>query len=103
MMLASRLEDFSEISARFAGEMFVEYKYDGERVQVHKDKHGTMRAFSRRLEDITHQYPEVVVSLRPCLKATDGDPGRRGRCGRFEDREAASLRAAHAAEAQSRR
>jgi DNA ligase-1 len=50
--------------------MFVEYKYDGERVQFHRNARGEVRAFSRRLEDITHQYPEVVAHARTALAAT---------------------------------
>ena len=69
MMLATRVEDLDEVGRRLPGELYAEYKYDGERLQVHKDKRGTLRAFSRRLEDITHQYPEVLEHLRRNLKA----------------------------------
>ncbi|MGE5445366.1 MAG: DNA ligase, partial [Ignavibacteriales bacterium] len=40
MMLASRVADLDEVSSHITGSMFVEYKYDGERVQIHKDKKG---------------------------------------------------------------
>lgn len=69
MMLATRVEDLDEVPRRLPGELFAEYKYDGERLQVHKDARGTLRAFSRRLEDITHQYPEVIEHLRRNLAA----------------------------------
>src|SRR6516165_8503693 len=48
---------------------FVEYKYDGERVQIHKDVRGRMTIFSRRLENITHQYPEVIAHVCKNLNA----------------------------------
>ncbi len=63
MMLASRVQDLDEVPRHMRGEMFVEYKYDGERVQIHSDKNGDVQAFSRRLERITHQYPEIIEAF----------------------------------------
>lgn len=40
----------------------IEYKYDGIRVQVHKYGNN-VRIFSRGLEDITSQFPEVVEGI----------------------------------------
>lgn len=40
----------------------LEYKYDGIRMQVHKSK-GKIFLFTRRLENITKQFPEVVKSV----------------------------------------
>ncbi len=40
----------------------VEDKYDGIRAQAHR-RHGEVRLFSRRLNDISHSYPEVVAAL----------------------------------------
>lgn len=70
MMLATRVEDIDKLPLHIPGQMFVEYKYDGERVQFHRNARGELRAFSRRLEDITHQYPEVTTSLNAALSAT---------------------------------
>ncbi len=58
-MLAERLNDPVEILKKLGGECLAEYKYDGERVQVHKDGNRVL-LFSRRLENITHHYPDVV-------------------------------------------
>jgi DNA ligase 1 len=69
MMLATRVADLDEVPLHIHGEFFVEYKYDGERVQIHKDARGRMNIFSRRLEDITHQYPEVIAHVRKHLRA----------------------------------
>jgi DNA ligase-1 len=60
MMLAARAHDLNEVPTHMRGEMFIEYKYDGERVQIHRDGNGAVHAFSRRLERITHQYPEII-------------------------------------------
>ncbi len=63
MMLASRARDLDEVSTHMPGQMFIEYKYDGERVQIHRDGKGHVHAFSRRLERITHQYPEIIDAV----------------------------------------
>ena len=63
MMLASRVHDLDEVPGHIRGEMFIEYKYDGERVQIHRDGNGDVHAFSRRLERIAHQYPRLSTRL----------------------------------------
>jgi DNA ligase 1 len=63
MMLASRVRDLREVPLHQRGTMFVEYKYDGERLQLHRDNKGRVSAFSRRLEPITHQYPEIIAAF----------------------------------------
>ena len=37
-----------------------EHKYDGQRAQVHRLADGSVRLFSRKLDDMTHKYPDVV-------------------------------------------
>lgn len=64
MMLAARVHDLDEVPRHMPGKKFVEYKYDGERLQIHRDRRGDVQAFSRRLEPITHQYPEIIDALR---------------------------------------
>ncbi len=60
VMLASRVQTLGDVALHMRGEMFVECKYDGERMQIHRDGNGRVLAFSRRLENITHQYPEII-------------------------------------------
>nr|WP_245521914.1 ATP-dependent DNA ligase [Staphylothermus hellenicus] len=69
-MLAERLNNPVEILKKVGGDSFVEYKYDGERAQIHKlgDK---IWIYSRRLENITHQYPDVVDYARKYIKADE--------------------------------
>ena len=43
--------------------MLVEEKYDGIRAQVHKDKNGKVRIFSRTLDEVA-EFPELVQPIR---------------------------------------
>jgi len=40
-----------------------EYKYDGFRVQIHKEK-DKISIFTRRLEEVTNQFPDVVEAVK---------------------------------------
>lgn len=67
MMLAQRMESAGEILEKL-GKAICEWKYDGERIQIHK--HGNkISLFSRRLENITEQYPDIAALARQNLKA----------------------------------
>jgi len=62
-MLAERSGSIVEILERMGGRAAFEYKYDGLRVQAHitPDK---VKLFSRNLEDITSQFPDLIDKLR---------------------------------------
>jgi DNA ligase-1 len=62
-MLAQRLSDGSEILARLGGECAAEYKYDGMRIQAHRTADGSIELFTRRLERVTAQFPDIVEVL----------------------------------------
>ncbi|MBS7625932.1 ATP-dependent DNA ligase, partial [Candidatus Bathyarchaeota archaeon] len=65
-MLAERLSDPAEILGKLGGKAAAEYKYDGLRVQAHITP-GNTTLFSRRLENITEQFPDVAKHLRDSL------------------------------------
>ncbi|WP_457556780.1 ATP-dependent DNA ligase [Candidatus Harpocratesius sp.] len=68
MMLASRIQ-YYQIQQKLGGkEFFGEYKYDGERVQVHKNGDSVV-LFSRKLKVISEQYPDVVETVKKQVKA----------------------------------
>ncbi|PVX26055.1 MAG: ATP-dependent DNA ligase [Candidatus Bathyarchaeum sp.] len=67
-MLAERLSSSEEILEKLGGRCRAEYKYDGERIQAHKNKDEVV-LFSRRLENITEQYPDGVEYIRNHVKA----------------------------------
>jgi DNA ligase 1 len=66
-MLAQRLSDASEILAKLGGRCSAEYKYDGVRVQAHRTADGEIELFTRRLEEVSAQFPDVVAVLNEGL------------------------------------
>ena len=62
MMLAQLGESIPAAMAEM-GTAAVEWKYDGARVQIHKDG-DRVRVFSRRLENVTASLPEIVEAAR---------------------------------------
>ena len=70
MMLAQRLSTPEEILEKLGGRCSAEYKLDGERFQIHKDG-GNVQIFSRRLENISHMYPEAVEMARKQVRAME--------------------------------
>ena len=69
-MLAERLSSAVEILEKMDGVGFTEYKYDGERMQIHKAGERVW-IFSRRQENITQQYPDVVEAVEKYVKAAE--------------------------------
>ena len=63
VMLAQRLADATEILSKLGGECAAEYKYDGMRIQAHKTADGRIELWTRRLEEVSTQFPDVVEVL----------------------------------------
>lgn len=63
-MLAKPTKAITEVLDRFEGKQFTcEFKYDGERAQVHYSPDGEFRVFSRNSEDMSKKYPDLMVSV----------------------------------------
>ena len=62
-MLATPVLQLGEVAKRFAAPYLVEDKYDGVRVQVHKED-GRVEIYSRTLDVVTHRFPELLDPLR---------------------------------------
>jgi DNA ligase 1 len=62
-MLAQRLSDAEQILAKLGGECAAEYKYDGVRIQAHRTADGEIELYTRRLERVSTQFPDVVELL----------------------------------------
>ncbi|CAD5245169.1 ATP-dependent DNA ligase [Thermococcus camini] len=67
-MLAQNAANVKEALVEMGGKAAFEIKYDGARVQVHKDGDRVV-IYSRRLENVTKSIPEVVDAIRESVKA----------------------------------
>ena len=70
-MLADRVKSEKEAIDKISGEFAAEYKLDGERAQIHKQKNKII-LFSRRLENITQYYPDIVDNIGKFLNTNEG-------------------------------
>ena len=61
-MLADRIKSGEDAVKKFQDDFAAEYKLDGERAQIHKQKN-TIIIFSRSLENITSYYPDIVEKI----------------------------------------
>lgn len=69
-MLCERLASIPEIIEKLDGKCAFEYKYDGLRIQAHINETG-IQLFTRQLENITSQFPDVVKMLAPAFKGQE--------------------------------
>ncbi|TBR12322.1 MAG: ATP-dependent DNA ligase [Candidatus Nitrosotenuis sp.] len=69
-MLAERVKSAAEASEKLGKEFAAEYKLDGERVQIHLGEDRVI-LFSRRLENITSHYPDIVENIPKALKTQE--------------------------------
>jgi DNA ligase-1 len=70
-MLAQRLSTPAEVLERLGGSCAAEYKYDGIRVQVHRTTDGQLELYTRRLERVSTQFPDVVELLEAGLRPSE--------------------------------
>lgn len=67
-MLAQPTKGVSEVLQRFEGLKFTcEWKYDGERAQIHIKEDGESFIYSRNQENNTSKYPDILSRLSNCM------------------------------------
>src|SRR3989344_5653204 len=64
VMLAVKVESIDEGFEAVGKPAAIEEKYDGFRVVVSKDEKGEIKLFTRRLEEVTKQFPDVVKIIK---------------------------------------
>jgi DNA ligase-1 len=69
VMLGEKAESIEEVVKEF-GKVAAEYKYDGMRAQIHK-KGDEIWIYTRRLENVTKQFPDLVEICKKGLKAKE--------------------------------
>ena len=75
-MLAKPTKSIQEVLKRLNGVRFTcEYKYDGERAQIHMLPDGTTKVFSRNLLDTSEKFPEVPVFVKEACRHPNDEDG----------------------------
>ena len=70
-MLADRVQSEKDVIKKMPEQFVAEYKLDGERVQIHMQSDKIV-LFSRRLENITQYYPDIVERFGKTLNVNEG-------------------------------
>jgi len=69
VMLAQKAKTIAEGFKIVGKPAAIEYKYDGFRMLINKDEKGKISIFTRRLENVTKQFPEVEKYVEKNIKA----------------------------------
>lgn len=63
VMLFPKAKDIKDAFRIIGKPAAFEYKYDGFRLMINKDKSGEIKLFTRRLDNVTNQFPDVVKAV----------------------------------------
>ncbi|KAJ3082734.1 hypothetical protein HK102_001489 [Quaeritorhiza haematococci] len=74
-MLGKITRDLSEVFEKLEGLNFAaDFKYDGQRAQIHLDESGKITIFSRHLERMTDKYPDICEVIPQICQSTSISP-----------------------------
>ena len=68
VMLYPKVKDVEEAFSVVGKPAAFEYKYDGFRVVINKDENGKIKIFTRRLEEVSNQFPEIKEYIKENIK-----------------------------------
>jgi DNA ligase 1 len=68
VMLPVKVTEMSEAFRICGKPLAVEHKYDGFRVVINKDSNGEIKLFTRKLDNVTKQFPDVVEIVKNYVK-----------------------------------
>ena len=69
VMLALKAESIEDGFERVGKPCAIEYKYDGFRMLINKKENQEISIFTRRLDNVTNQFPDVVEYVKENVKA----------------------------------
>ena len=69
VMLPIKVDNIEEAFRICGKPAAIEHKYDGFRVLINKDEKGNISLFTRRLENVTKQFPDIVEIVNKNIKA----------------------------------
>ena len=68
VMMALKAGTAGEAFKRVERPAMAEFKYDGFRLEIVKDNTGRIRLYTRRLEDVTAQFPELIDQIKGSVR-----------------------------------
>ncbi len=71
VMLPVKVTDVDEAFRICGKRVAVEHKYDGFRVLINKDSKGRISLFTRKLDNVTKQFPDIVEVVRKYVRGRD--------------------------------
>ncbi|MBN2052878.1 ATP-dependent DNA ligase [Candidatus Woesearchaeota archaeon] len=73
VMLYPKAKDLADAFETVGKPCAIEFKYDGFRMQIHKKagKDGEIKIFTRRLDEVTKQFPEVIEYVKDFVHAKE--------------------------------